>query len=266
MEPKTPVTDGVQSDSRQDLADSTVAETAGSAVDSAARSEVSVEVASAPSGQGAVAQASMSNQLGIPLSLVSRSDLSRTLRELISLDDYFHQTALRGSKPDEVPTVSKTLDELAVANNLNLLQPDHRSTLKDFLTRLKGQAPTVHVSFPSEASDPFVAKILEWFRTNTHPHVLLHIGLMPELAAGCLVRTTNKMFDFSFRKRFEQSKVKLMEALVGLDNSEERVAVADANATVAPEDRLVPGQPEAVAQSPASAPEAANNQSGGQEG
>lgn len=260
MEPRTPVSAGSQHVSRQQFASGTAE--ASAAVDTIPTPEVAVEVsqpvaAQAPAPQAQPAQASMSNQLQLPLSMVSKSDVSRTLRELLALDDFFHQAALRGGKPSEVPTVSKTLDELAVGNNFNLLQPDHRSTLKEFLTRLKSKAPAVHISFPSEASDPFIAKILEWFRTNTHPHVLLHIGLMPELAAGCLVRTTNKMFDFSFRKRFEQSRVKLIESLVSLNNASEHVAVADANATVAPEDRLVPGQPEAVAQNPAPTPEEA---------
>lgn len=176
--------------------------------------------------------------LVLPLGVVTRSDISKSLRELQTIDDYFHQAAIRGSQGDAVPTLSRALDAVAQANKLNMIHADHRSALKGFLTKLKAQSPVVHLSFPSEASDPFIAKILEWFRTEVHPHIVLHVGLMPELAAGCQVRTTNKLFDFSLRKRFEQSKQKLMESLEALDKAEDHAPVAEANATVTEEARL----------------------------
>lgn len=149
----------------------------------------------------------------VPLSVVSRSDISKSLRELTVIDDYFHQAAVRGSKDQAMPALGKALGSMAEANRLNLLHAEDRSQLKSFLTKLKAQAPVVHMSFPSEASASFLARILEWFRANVHPYTVLHVGLQPELAAGCIVRTTNKSFDFSFRKRLEQSKQKLITAL-----------------------------------------------------
>lgn len=199
---------------------------------------VSRPVQPAPNAEPVAVPAS----LVLPPSVVSRSDLSRSLRELKSIEDYFHQAAIRGSEAQELSTTSKILDSLATANGMNLLNADHRAQLKTFLTKLKATAPVVHMSFPSEASAPFLARILEWFRAEAHPHVVLHVGLQPELAAGCLVRTTNKMFDFSFRKRFEESKQKLMQSLEALDKAADRMPVADANATVAPGDRLTTEQ------------------------
>lgn len=149
----------------------------------------------------------------LPLKVTSRSDISKSLRELDVVDDFFHQAALRGSQSQTVPVLSNTLEALAVENGLNLIHPEDRAKLKTFLTRLKAKAPVVHMSFPSEASGEFIMKLLGWFRTEVHPHVVLHIGLQPELAAGCVLRTSNKMFDFSFRHRFEQSKQRLIAAL-----------------------------------------------------
>lgn len=192
----------------------------------------------APVRPAADKPAPSSHELKLPLSVVSRSDISRSLRELDKVDDYFHQAAVRGARDLAMPSLSRVLDSLASANGLNLLHADHRATLKEFLARLKAKAPVVHMSFPSEPSPSFLAKLLEWFRREAHPHVVLHIGLQPELAAGCLVRTTNKLHDFSFRKRFENSKQKLMGALEALDTAPERTVVAESTATVAPEDRL----------------------------
>lgn len=196
----------------------------------AARTVASASVSQAPTIPN--------GSLVLPLSVVSHSDVSRTLRELDKIDDYFHQASVRGSRDQALPSMSRTLDNLAAVNNLNLLHGDARSTLKEFLSRLKAKAPVVHISFPSEPSPSFLARILEWFRREAHPHVVLHVGLQPELAAGCLVRTTNKMMDFSFRKRFESSKQKLMAALEAMDSAPEATVVAESTATVTAEDRL----------------------------
>lgn len=174
----------------------------------------------------------------LPLSVVTRSDISKALRELGAIDDYFHQAAIRGSQAGEVPTSGRALDGLAKANKLNLVHAEHRSALKEFLTKLKASAPVVHISLPSEPSDSFTSKILSWFRENAHPNVVLHVGLQPELSAGALVRTTNKMYDFSLRKKFEASKQKLIESLAKLDAAPDKTVVADSTSTVPQENRL----------------------------
>lgn len=167
--------------------------------------------------------------LFLPPSVVSRADVSRCLREVTVLNDFFHQAAIRGSQAQNVPTLSKTLEGLAAANGLNLIHAEDRAKLKDFLTKVKNKAPVVHLSFPSEASDAFIAKLLEWFRREVDPFVVLHIGLQPELAAGCIVRTTNKLFDFSFRQRFANSKAKLIIALEAMNDAPDRTVLAGAN-------------------------------------
>lgn len=187
----------------------------------------------APAGPEAVNAAII-----LPLGVVTRSDVSKSLRELQVIDDYFHQSAIRGAQNSTPPSLSKTLDALAEANNLNLIHAEHRAPLKEFLTKIKATAPVVHISFPSEPSAPFLAKILEWFRSQVHPHTVLHVGLQPELAAGCTVRTTNKIFDFSLRKRFDASKQRLLQSLEELDKAAEHEPVAAANATVPEGDRL----------------------------
>lgn len=174
----------------------------------------------------------------LPPTVVSRSDVSRCLRELQQLDDFFHQASVRGQRVEQLPKISHVLESLVKANGLNLLHPQSREQLKPFLTQIKASGPVVHLTFPSAASSQFIARILEWFRGEAHPHTMLHIGLQPELAAGFTVRTTNKSFDFSFRKKFEQSKQKLVEALDKLGKAPEQTKLADANATVEPEVRL----------------------------
>lgn len=167
----------------------------------------------------------------MPPAVISRSEVSKCLREIDAMNDFFHQANIRGADTKNVPTPSVALESLATANGLNLLHPEARESLKHFLARLKTKAPVVHMSFPSEASDLFLGRLLEWYRAEVHPHVLLQVGLQPELAAGCTVRTTNKFLDFSFRKRFEKSREKLILAIEALDKAPDRTVVAGANDT-----------------------------------
>lgn len=168
---------------------------------------------SRPVNQVPVQAPLMNNQLILSKQVISKGDVSRSLRELEKIDDYFHQAAIRGSKDQQLPTIGKVLDSLAVVNNLNMLKAEDRARLRSFLSQVKAKAPVVHMSFPSEASGPFLGKILEWFRTDVHPYTVMTIGLQPELVAGCMVRTTNKTFDFSFRQKFDKSREKLIVAL-----------------------------------------------------
>ncbi len=150
---------------------------------------------------------------GLPLSVISKADITRSLREVQQIEDYFHQAALKGSKDQQIPRQSQVLEAIVLANHCNLLHAEQRQQLITFLTKLKEHAPVVHMSFPSEPTGEFMMKIVEWFRREVHPHIVVHVGLQPALAAGCTVRTTNKVFDFSFRNRFEKSKQKLVAAL-----------------------------------------------------
>lgn len=193
--------------------------------------QVSKPAAAAKEPATSEPRAKRSGEFILPSTLISRGDVGKCLREVEAINDYFHQEGLRGRKDQPLPTLSRTLESLATANGLNLIHADDREEVRSFLTRQKAKAPVVFMSFPSEASDDFVAKLLDWFRSEVHPYILLNVGLRPELAAGCTLRTTNKFYDFSFRKRFEKSKQKLVEALINLDKAADKTVIADATAT-----------------------------------
>jgi F0F1-type ATP synthase delta subunit len=56
-------------------------------------------------------------------------------------------------------------------------------------------------------------KIVTWWRENIDPFVLVEIGLQPNIAAGCLVRTSNRQYDFSLRRRLQAKKADLAKYL-----------------------------------------------------
>ena len=84
--------------------------------------------------------------------------------------------------------------------------------LDDFLhqANLKLKEKKVHISFAVEPSPRVIRKIVLWMRENIHPQVVVEIGVQPTISVGCIVRTTNKVFDMSLRNRFSSSKTILI--------------------------------------------------------
>ncbi len=152
--------------------------------------------------------------LVLPPTIVGVIDVNRLGRELEAFEDYMEQAKARKSAKATPPRTSRLLDELAEANQLNLLQDADRERLQAFLGALK-DAPSVHISFAADPSALFTQKIVAWFRENVHPNIMVQVGLQPNIAAGCVVRTQNKVFDFSLRENFTQNQQSLINAISG---------------------------------------------------
>lgn len=158
--------------------------------------------------------------LKLPERMVTTVDLHRSLRELKRLDDWMHQAALRSpGQPVQPPKTSATLEELALINSVSLLDEAHRTQLIGVLDGLAEHAPKVHMSFAVEPSAAFLNSMIVWLRANISPLLMLQVGLQPTLAAGCTLRTTNKMFDMSLRHRFVESRGKLVGAIASVEES-----------------------------------------------
>jgi hypothetical protein len=156
-----------------------------------------------------------SKALVLPANVVGLPEVVRLLRELEALHDYLHQAALRKATKAEVkpPPASPLLAELAKANDLDLLQREQYDWLTEQLGTIRKEAPQLHLAFSTEPSAAALQKIVAWIRQNIKPHALIHIGLEPNLAAGCLLRTANHQFDLSLKEHFAKSRPLLTEAL-----------------------------------------------------
>lgn len=153
-------------------------------------------------------------QFVLPVSLVTVVDVSRLQRELKAVDEFMLQMTIRqpGQQP-ALPRSSHNLEEIATQNGLNLLQDSHRKALSQQLDRLHSGAPTIHISLAADPPPAFLTRLITWLRHEIHPELLLQIGLQPSLAAGCIVRTPNKYFDFSLREHFKKNRDILVEQL-----------------------------------------------------
>ena len=158
-------------------------------------------------------------ELNLPLGIISQVDVARMLRELNGLEDFFVGTeARKPGTPMQPPRLSRLLDQLAHDNQINLLDGQHRKNLSIQLNNVLGKAPTMHISFAAEPSPKALERILAWLRENIHPLTLLQVGLQPTIAAGCVLRTSNRLFDMSMRNHLKEQEPYLVKLIAGARN------------------------------------------------
>jgi F0F1-type ATP synthase delta subunit len=172
----------------------------------------------------------MARKFVLPTLVVGPADVKRLAMEMESLDEYLRQAFLRPGAADvKLPKTSRTLDSLAELNEADLLQAEDREQLKAFLSSLQSHAPVIHISFAAEPSAAFTGKIVEWMRANIAHYLLVQVGLQPSIAAGCVVRTTNRIFDLSLRQYLLEKRDILAESLHTMkDVSHDAVPAASA--------------------------------------
>ena len=160
-------------------------------------------------------------ELKVPLTVVSKVDVAKLMREIIALNDFLVAASNRKTgQPMTLPKLSRSLEEVATQNKLNLLDENNRKELYSKLSGVMNKSPQIHMSFASEPSAKAIQRILEWLRANIHTNTLLQIGLQPNIAAGAVVRTPNLFFDLSLRHYLVQQEPYLSQLLRGDSSSE----------------------------------------------
>jgi hypothetical protein len=156
--------------------------------------------------------------LQLPVSVVGVTDVNRLDRELVAIDEFLHQGAIREpGTAMKLPKTSKLFDELISTNGLNLLQEADRSALRNFLRSIQTNAPRLHISFSADPSPLFLQRLMNYLREKINPKVLVQVGLQPNIGAGCVVRSTNKVFDLSLREDFRKKRGLLMQHIQKLE-------------------------------------------------
>ena len=167
-------------------------------------------------------------KMRLPAGVVTRTHVGSLSQEAESIDNFLTQAAIRqpGSSL-QLPKTSRLFDELVSVNQLNMLHAADRKLIGQFLLVLRTKAPTLHISFNNDPSALFLNKLVVWLRQNIHPFLLIRIGLQPNIGAGCVVRTTNKYFDFSMKQLFDNNRELLISKLQGPIENTQNVESVD---------------------------------------
>jgi F0F1-type ATP synthase delta subunit len=151
--------------------------------------------------------------LKLPSTIATKSDLTQVHRELRIFLDLTMQSIMRHDSPVKMPAVSSQLRQLAADNQLSLANQQATKKLLAALETTKKQASVVHISFASEPTHQVLYKIVQWFRQEVDPNIVISVGLQRSIAAGVVLRTPNRQFDFSLRKHLEHSKAGLSKII-----------------------------------------------------
>lgn len=155
------------------------------------------------------------DNLKFPATIVSPADLTRARRDLDQYNELQSQADLRakqGLKSDGV-MAGRTIKEMAELCSLDLMQVNDRHELMDLMEQAVTQAPVVTISFAVDPPSVFMGQLVDWLRESIHPLVLVRVGLQPNIAAGCILRTTSKVYDFSMRQKLNKQQPLLVERL-----------------------------------------------------
>lgn len=156
-----------------------------------------------------------SPQLKLPIELIGVADITRLIREVNALDDFFVGAAAKKTVAQSPPNITRLLGQLAKENKVNLLEATQRKELSTKLKKTSEQSPLLHISFAADPPPKALEKILLWLRANIDPYVLLQVGLQPSIAAGCVLRTPNKIFDMSLRSNLKKQEPYLAKLIAG---------------------------------------------------
>ncbi len=153
-------------------------------------------------------------QFVLPVQVSTPLDVARLLQEVQGVNEALLQLQLRKTGGQlALPKISSPLDQIVQLNKLNMLQEADRKQLEKSLKTLKDTAPIVHVSFSADPSVSFMEKVIAWLRREIHPLIIVTVGLQPAIGAGCVIRTTNRQFNFSLRENFKSKRDLLRDQL-----------------------------------------------------
>lgn len=156
-------------------------------------------------------------QLILPPTITGRSEISRLLLEIEAVDyDFEAQTIRTPDAPLVVPPISRRLQQLAEINTVAIEDMKERKHLIDQLRSAKDKAPVLHIAFALEPEPAILSQLVAWIRQNLHPVALVTVGIQPGLVGGCVIRTPDHIYDFSFRNHLRSAQPMLTERLRAL--------------------------------------------------
>jgi len=117
-----------------------------------------------------------------------------------------------GAEPTPEPNRSPETQLILQAHFTD--KPMTADGLDALMKDLKALKPvTVHLTLAALPGEAMKLKLVEWFRTNCRPDVLVSFAADRTIGGGLIVRTPNRIFDYSFRQKLIDGRTKIPELL-----------------------------------------------------
>lgn len=151
----------------------------------------------------------------LPPAIYSPQLLESVMYEIEEYLDWYRQTRVQkqvGAKPLAEPTHSAetvVVIEAWLAGKKPTLE-----SLEELVAQLKSlKLPEVHVMLAALPNRAQREALVAWFRNNATPHLLLSFVADRNLGGGIVIRTPNRVFDFSWKQQLINGRGKIPEIL-----------------------------------------------------
>ncbi|HEX6462530.1 MAG TPA: hypothetical protein VFZ58_04680 [Candidatus Saccharimonadales bacterium] len=135
------------------------------------------------------------------------------LRKLVGEQrDKAAQAHMNGaSASTAAPSMTPLAASLLHANQLADPTPKELEEVIKALETLRLHAPVIHLTLASLPGPKLLAKLVDWFRKEIHPQVLLTLVMDRTIGGGIIIRTHASVHDFSFTSQLLRQKDRLTE-------------------------------------------------------
>jgi F0F1-type ATP synthase delta subunit len=152
----------------------------------------------------------------LPADLHTPDQLSVCIQELRKLVSERRDAAVRtrmkdgSSTPPAIPSLVASLLQINQLTGSTLKELEE---LVKALETLRMKAPVVHLTLASLPGPKLIAKLVEWFRREVHPQTLLSFVMDRTIGGGVIIRTSSRIYDFSFTSQLLRQKDRLTEII-----------------------------------------------------
>ena len=152
----------------------------------------------------------------VPADIQTPEQLQAAVYEVERYTEWLRETSVRKevgatSLPGEPAMAPETLAAVKAWQGGKKVTAESLSKLAAWLKAYR--PPVVHLVLADIAPPALRKKLSAWIRTNCHPSALLAVSADSTIGGGVVIRTTNRLYDESFRHRLVANRAALAKAV-----------------------------------------------------
>ncbi len=158
-------------------------------------------------------------KLKLPKSVASPQDLSALILEIKEYAKWYAHESIKmrfnaAKSSQNTPVLSAGASEL-IRTWFGNKEPNRLGFdgLIKTLEQYAKNSQLVTITLAAPAPNSLKATLVEWFRTNVSPDVLVSFQINSTLLGGMVVRLGSRVFDWSFRRQILDAKANFPEVL-----------------------------------------------------
>lgn len=157
-------------------------------------------------------------KLDLPSNVSSKEDLKSALMEIQRYAHWFGQTQIKqavsqqayAAQPGLSAVTADLMDQWHAKQALSQRSLDELAqAIQDLITK----SPSVAVTLAAPAPAPLREAIVNWFRQNVNPDMLIDFSFNATMLGGMAVRYGSHVYDWSFKRQILANRAKFPEVL-----------------------------------------------------